>query len=133
MNLFVYLRSLLLTLSPVTALVGSGANARIWNEWARTSGLPCIILDIDIEHLQNDLAGRSTGTVAEITITCRGGTHEQSDAVSDAVKAIAGHDGEFSLVFDDIVHASTPRDDGTSGRWYDHIMSGVAIWNENIP
>lgn len=133
MNMFVYLRNLLLTIAPVTAIVGTGNNARIWNGWARSNAVPCIILDIDREVLQNDLSGTSDLTIADITITCRGNTHLESDALSDAVKAIAGHSGDFGFVFDSIVHSDTPKEDGSTGHWYDHVMDGYATWRESIP
>lgn len=136
MNLFTELRTLMLATPGITALVGgTGTGARIWNSWPRTYTTPCIVIDIDQEDLQNDLTGHSSLTIAQITITCRGDSHMASDAVSDEVKVLAGYgngDSEFQMVWDSIVHAEVPKDDGSTAHWYDHVMDGVAIWPEAV-
>lgn len=136
MNFFTELRTLMLATPGIATLIGgTGTGARIWNSWPRTYATPCIVIDIDQEDLQNDLTGHSDLTIAQITITCRGDSHMASDAVSDAVKALAGYgttSSTFQMVWDSIVHSDTPKEDGSTGHFYDHVMDGVAIWPETV-
>ncbi|MGA2035876.1 MAG: hypothetical protein ABSG68_26815 [Thermoguttaceae bacterium] len=137
MNLFISLKSALLSIPAVAAIVASDAHApdpttaRIWNSWERKNAYPCIIMDIDREAEQNDLSGRGDLIIAEVTVTCRDNTHDGSDALQQAVRAgLAGYSGDFQAVLDDTTHAEPPKGDGSTAHWYDHVMSFTMFWNE---
>jgi hypothetical protein len=141
MNLFISLKAALLAMQAVTDLVG-GTNSetvRIWNSWQRVNGPgsePCIIMDVDREDQQNDLGGSGDLVVADVTVTCRGRTHDESDALCEAVKSnggsggLAGYHGAFDAILDDVVHSETPKNDGSEKYWYDHVMTFTMLWNE---
>jgi hypothetical protein len=132
MDLFTALRTVLLDTNSVTAIVGAADAARIWNSWPRTYDVPCLVLDVDREDEQNDLSGHSGLTIAEVAITARGNTHDQSDALCNTVKPVlcgyAG--GTFDAILDHVVHSETPKMDGSTGHWYDHVMGFTMLWNE---
>ena len=133
MNLFTNLRNALLGISGVTAIVGSNsATTRIWNSWPRTYTVPCLVMDIDTETEQPYLAtGSGEGIVADVTITCRAGTHDVSDALQEAVRhGLAGYAGTFDAILNQTVHSETPKSEGSTEHWYDHVCDYTMIWTE---
>lgn len=131
MSFFKDLRAALLSLPAVTAIVGSGASARVWNGWDRAHSSPCLIMDLDDAEEQNDLTGTGSGVIGEGTLTCRADTRDGADALRSAVKAdLAGYSGAFELVIDTTTFSETPKGDGSTAHWYDHILSFTAIWTE---
>jgi hypothetical protein len=125
----------------VTAIVGSDTTtARIWNSWQRvtgTSAYPCLVMDIDGEEEQNDLQALPDLVIAEVTITCRASTHDDSDALQSAVKSngttpgtgLAGYAGSFQAILDRTTHSEAVKGDGSTAHWYDHIMTFTILWN----
>ena len=132
-NLFPSLNAALLGMAGVTALVGGSdpKTARIWNSWQRVNAYPCIVVEIDDEDEQNDLQAQPDLVIAEVTITCRANTDDESDALQQAVRAgLAGYSGAFDAILDHTAHSETPRNDGSKLHWYDRVMSFTMIWNE---
>lgn len=131
MSFFADLRTALLQLPAVSAIVGAGSSARIWNGWARTYATPCVVMDLDSAEDQNDLSGTAGGVIGEGTLTCRADTSDQADALRTAVRGgMAGYSGAFTLIFDDTTYTNTPRGDGSTAHWFDRILSFTAIWTE---
>lgn len=140
MNIFSQVKSALLAMPAVTAIVGaSSSSARIWNSWQRVTGAnayPCVVLDIDSEEEQNDLLARPGLVIASVTITCRDNTHDGSDALQAAVRSngtspgtgLAGYTGSFDAILESTAHSETPKDDGSTGHWYDHIMTFTMLY-----
>lgn len=128
------IRDALLALPAVTAIVGSGATARVWSDWQRTYTAPCIIVELDKEEEQNDLTGRAGGLiVADVTLTCRAATSDVSDTLRDAVRAgLSGYSGAFDAILDDTQNAAVPKDDGSDLHWYDNVMSFTMLWQEAV-
>lgn len=133
MDIVTEIRDLLLAMPAVTNQVGSGSSARIWGGWPRTYAVPCVVIEVDSEDLQNGLDGNSIGNVAQIAVTCRGGTAAEARALREAVKALQGHAGTLDVVFDSVVHSQTPKGDGSTAHWYDEVFDGVAIFAEAMP
>lgn len=133
MNLFTDLRNALLALPAVTAIVGSGASAKIWNSWPRTYEVSCIVMDIDSEEENNCIDGKGGLITASVTVTCRAATHDASDALQEAVRhGLAGYSGTFEAVLDSTVHSETPKADGSTEHWYDHVMDFSMLWLEAV-
>ena len=128
------IRDALLALPAVTAIVGSGATARIWSDWQRTYTVPCIIIDIDKEEEQNDLTGKAGGlVVADVTLTCRESTETLREVLRQAVRSgLSGYSGTFDGILDDTQNAAVPKDDGSDGHWYDAVMSFTMLWQEAV-
>jgi hypothetical protein len=135
-ELFTALKSAICTIGPVMELVATDpadANtARVWSDWQRAYTTPCIVMDIDREEPQNDIAAYSNLSIDQITLTCRADTHSESDALYEAIKPLAGMSTPFHLIFDEVIHATTEKADGSTGHWYDHIVSCTLMRAEVI-
>ena len=128
MDIFTEIKSALLGMPAVTALVG-GTNSetvRIWNSWQRVNGRgsePCIIMDSDDEVDENDLSGSGGLVIAEMTVTCRANSHAQSEALCQAVKlngtapgtGLAGYPGTFDAICNNTQHVRRPRATAAAG------------------
>ena len=83
------LRTLLLTFSAVTDLVGTGDTARIRPERLHQDDddtEEAIIVQVDnIEHL-NDLTGKGGRIFAYVTLVCRASTQALAEALAEAVR-----------------------------------------------
>lgn len=138
MNIFEDLRTALLGMSAVTALVGSGSSARIWNSWPRTYTVPCIVIDVDQETPANDLSGKGGLVFAAVVVTCRDDDQSDSHALAEAVRlngtnpgtGLAGYSGTFDAILDNGQHAEVPKGDGSTAYWYDHVLDCTLIWSE---
>ena len=132
MNFFENIRSAILSLPAVTAIVGEKTKARIWNSWQRTYATPCVIIEIDTEEEQNYLdTGKGDGIIAAVTLTCRADTHDVSDALQTALRhGMAGYHGYFDLVINSTAHSEAEPGDGSTSHWYDHVLDCTAIWSE---
>ena len=134
MNIFIDLKTALLSLPAVTAIVGddSATPARVWNSWPRTYADPCLVMDVD-DEAENPCLDTGVGNLvaAEVTVTCRADTHDASDALAAAVKAgLGGWSGTFQAILEHTAHSETPKGDGSTGHWYDHVQSWTLQWNE---
>ena len=133
MNLFVDLKAALMNVPAIVSLVGGSTTPRIWNSWARTYPTPCIVMDIDRESENNDLSGKGGLITADVTVTCRTDTHDTSDELQELVRsALAGYSGTFEAILDDTTHAEIEKNDGSTGHWYDHVMSFTMLWLEAV-
>ncbi len=136
MDIFTGVKSALTNQAAIMAIVATNTNAantaRIWSEWPRTYVVPAIIIECDQEEMQNDITGHSDLTIAEITITCRADSHSASHALWVALQPIAGMSSPFHLTIDQVVHAPTAKNDGSSAHWSDHVITCTPIWTEVI-
>lgn len=143
MSLHTQLLTLLKTLPAVTAIVGTGSNARIRCEGFQlrdgASGRAAILIEVDRQMHLNDLQGRGGLVVGEITITCRAATRAESDALAEAVRSngtnpgtgLAGYaSAALDLVVDDNVHSWVPKGDGSEDGWYDTLITLTPIYPE---
>lgn len=103
--------------SGITALVGSGTSARIWQQdgprESTTQASLCVILQADesIDHL----GGQSTLSRADVAVQCYAFSPTDRNTLAAAVRAAMPHDGSVtamgSLAVTEIVTMS-PRSDG---------------------
>jgi hypothetical protein len=133
MNLFTDLRTALLAMPAVAAIVGSGATAKVWNGWQRIYATPCIVIDLDGDAEQNDLSGSSAGLlISEVTITCRTDDDDATHALWLAVRAgLRGYRGTFDAILDDTAQSTPAKSDGSTGHWYDRVMSFTVMRTES--
>lgn len=129
------IRVALLGMSAVTALVAD----RIWPDYFHSTTLPSIVIEVDNENRENDIAEGKGGLVfADVNLICRGATRLASRTLSEAVRTnntdpgtgLAGHTGTFDAVLDDIVISNTPKSEGSNDYWYDSNMSFTVSWSE---
>ncbi len=147
-ELEVDLRTLLLTFTPVTALVGTGDSARIrpdrLNE-ADDDSQPHILIHIVNEEPQNDLSGRGGLVYADVDIECRAKTKAKSRAVAEAVRlngtdpgtGLAGYTGTPSDtvtdgVLEDVQTAIIDAKDGSDQEYYTTVCRYVVCHQEVI-
>jgi hypothetical protein len=141
MNIFEDIKTALLGMDAVTAIFGTDDPKKvpIWNSWERVNQYPCIVMEIDREAEHNYLeTGKGDLVAADATITCRANTHDQSDALQEAVRSngttpgtgLAGYAGTFDATLEETVHAEVPKPDGSTAYWYDHVMSFHLEWTE---
>lgn len=131
MNLVAEICNALLESPSVAAIVGSNSEtARIWNGWERVNAYPCIVVEVDDDEPQNDLHGVSGMDVSQVTITCRDNTDTGANALWEAVRSsLAGYSGAFDAILDDTQRSSTPKNEGSTARWYDRVMSFTILWS----
>lgn len=140
------LRTLLLTFSPVTALVGTGDSARIRPDKLAQGDddtLQAIIIEVDDERPQNTLEGTSLRRYADVTVRCQARTKAQARAVALAVKlngtdpgtGLAGYTGTLSgTVYDawleDEQTSFSPVEEGSDEAYYYVFSNYVMTWAE---
>ena len=136
MDIFTALKTACTNQTSIMSIVATNASlptsARIWQEWPRTYTVPALIMECDSEDMQNDLSGHSDLTLADLTITCRADSHAASHALWVALQTLAGQSSPFHLTIEDVTHAPTAKEDGSSAHWYDHVISCQASWVEVI-
>ena len=140
------LRTLLLTFTPVTALVGTGNSARIRpDKLAQMDDdrLQSIIIEVDSEEPQNMLDGTSLRRYADVTLVCQASTKAEARALALAVKlngtapgtGLAGYGGTVNSVrYDawlDDEQTSYASVDEESDEAYYYVFSNYKItWAE---
>ena len=140
------LRTLLLTFTPVTALVGTGDSARIRPDKLAQGDddtEEAIIIEVDDERPLNDLAGKSLRRYADVTIRCRARTKARARALAVAVKlngtdpgtGLGGYTGTvnctlYSIYLDDEQTSMSPVEDGSDEAYYDVFSNYVITWAE---
>ena len=140
------LRTLLLTLNAVTALVGTGDSARIRPDklaQGDDDSLQAIIIEVDDERPQNDLSGTSLRRYADVTIRCQARTKAQARAVALAVKlngtdpgtGLAGYTGTvsgtlYSIYLEDEQTSMSPVEEGSDEAYYNLFSNYVVTWAE---
>lgn len=130
MNIQATIRALLLESPEIREIVGYADQARVWTLWPRTYSVPCVVIEEDIENEQNDLDGGSIGVIADVTLTVRAASHEASHALWELVRARLAtlSCAEACCILDNTVHSATPKSDGSTDHWYDHVMSLTVMW-----
>ena len=139
LELFTEIRSALLSIPAVAALVGGDgdtAKAKIWNSWQRVNAYPCIVIEVDGDDENNTLDGTGDLVNSDVVLTCRDLTAEGSKALRDAVRGtpaapgLAGWSGTFEAVLEHTVRSATPTGDGSKAHWYDNVMSFTVQWSD---
>ncbi len=129
------LRAYLLTLTPVTALVGTGATARIRPDRLHESDdrtQPAVIIEVDSEDPENDLMGVGGLVYASVNLRCRALEKEDSRSLAEAIRlngtdpgtGLAGFSGTAGSMSIDAVLENTSTsfvkdDDGSDQGFYD--------------
>lgn len=140
------IRTALLAMNAVTALVGTGSAARIrpyMLDDRDDKTEEHIIVEVDRATPQNDLTGLGGLTYAEVNISCRAITPTQAIALATAVKrngtspgtGLAGYGGSgtaFHAVLEDEVTGRTLWDDGSQRAWYTVEQTYVMSYSENV-
>lgn len=81
------LRTFLKTLGTVTAIVGTGDDARIRpDRLEETDTLPAIIIEVDSEDPENSIDGKGGLVYADVNIQCRAFEKEDARALAEAVR-----------------------------------------------
>ena len=134
------MRAALLTMDAVTAIVGTGDDAKIRADHADEEDVPpYIVIEVDDENHMNDLTGKGGRRLAAVNVLCRGLTRLASRTLSEAVRlngtdpgtGLAGYGSTvLSTVLDcwleDEALAIVPRAEGSKRKWYDVNMSFMA-------
>ncbi len=142
------LRTLLLTLSAVTTLVGTGDDARIRPDKLAQDDddtKQAIIVEVDDERPQTDLTGTSLRRYADVTLRCQARTKAQARAVAVAVKlngtdpgtGLAGYSGTvsgtvYSIYLDDEQTSMSPVEEGSDEAYYYVFSNYVVTWAEAV-
>lgn len=140
------IRTALLAMNAVTALVGTGGAARIRPDRLDDrddKDEEHIIVEVDRKMPQNDLTGTGGLTYAEVNISCRAATRTQVDALAIAVKrngtdpgtGLAGYGGSgtaFHAVLEDEVDSETPREEGSQRAWYTVEQTYIMSFAEDV-
>lgn len=125
------LRTFLKTLGTVTAIVGSGGDARIRPARYRESDtLPAIIIEVDSENPRNSLDGLGGLVYADVNIQCRAFEQEDARALAEAVRVngtdpgtgMAGTDQSgFQAVLESTSAAMFIPEDAASAKGYFNV------------
>ena len=140
------IRTALLNMSAVTALVGTGSAARIrpyMLDDRDDKTEEHVIIEVDSQSPQNDLTGTGGLTYAEVNISCRAITPTQARALAVAVKrngtdpgtGLAGYGGSgtsFDAVLEDEVSGRTLWNDGSQRAWHTVEQTYVMSFTENV-
>lgn len=135
-------RTVLLTLSGVTALVGAGDDARIRPDVLDDDdSLPAIGIEVQADEERNSLDEDDTAGRADVAIVCRATTRRGSRDLAEAVRtngatpaagfsAWSGTAGGMVLtpIYEDTVTGWTDADEGTGAGWYDTLVSFTVLW-----
>lgn len=130
------IRTALVAMPAVTAIVGSGANARIRpDRFHEEDGtLPAILVEVDHEDPLTDLTGRGGRRQGVVTITCRASTRAAARALAEAVRnngtspgtGLDGYGGSETAFDSWCVGQTTafvPKSDGSDHGYYDNILT----------
>lgn len=140
------LRTYLLTLNTVTALVGSGDNARIRPdrlEQSDDSLQPAIIVEADDDDHKNDLSGKGGLIYSAVTLRCRARTKAVARSLAEAVRVngtdpgtgLAGRTGAmngttYGAVLEDEQTSFTAQAEGSAEGWYDVFCNYILSHTE---
>lgn len=143
------LRTLLLTFSGVTSLVGTGDAARIRPDRLHQDDdkIPTdkggVIIEVDSETPLNDLAGVGGRVYADVNIKCRSATKAVARALAESIRSndtdpgtgLAGYNGtpdsdEIDAVLEDTTPSFTPAGEGSDQGYYDVDCSYLVTFAE---
>ncbi len=139
------IRTALLGMSAVTALVGSDSDSARIRPYSldqsddRTE--EHIIIEVDRKDYLNDLTGRAGLSMSDVNISCRAMTRTKANALASAVRwngtdpgtGLAGYGGSgtaFDAVLEDEVTSEAPFDDGSERVWQTVEQSYLVIDTE---
>ena len=141
------IRTVLLTLSAVTAYTGSDSDtARIRSYKLDESDDKTeehIIIEVDAETRENDLDGLAGLPLCDVNISCRAKTRTLANALSEAVRVngtdlgtgLAGYGGS-GTAFDSWLMDETPSvlrwDDGSDRKWHTVEMHFRVQYTETV-
>lgn len=138
------IRTALLAMDAVTALVGTSHSARI-RPYKLDEGddntEEHIVIEVDSDDHLNDLTGRGGMVISDVNISCRAMTDEDARALAAAVRVngtepgtgLAGYGGSgtaFDAVLEDTASSEMPFDDGSDRAWYVVDQSYLVIDTE---
>lgn len=140
------IRTALLAMDAVTALVGTGDAARIRPDTLDDrddKDAEHVIVEVDSLVPQNSIGGTGGLTYADVNISCRAATRTEADALATAVKrngtdpgtGLAGYGtiaSTFQSVLDDEVNSEVPRGDGSQRTWYTTEQSYTMSFAEDV-
>lgn len=140
------LRTYLLTLEAVTALVGTGDSARIRpDRLHQDEDLPAVVIEVDYEDHLNDLDGKGGLVYADVNVKCRAETKAVSRQLAEAIRTndtdpgtgLAGYTGTagdqtIGAVLEDETTGFRPAGDGSDRGYYDTDMSFMISYNEDV-
>lgn len=136
MNIVTEMRTVLLADSGVTAIVGAGSDAQIWDSWPRkcSTSSATLIIELDEEVEEPELDGKVEWVTAEVSITCRSVSSSDAHGLQRAVRtALDGYSGTFDSNLNHSVPSQPERADGSGGEsshWYDYVMNWTATFSE---
>ena len=135
------LRTYLLTLGTVTALVGTSDSARIRPDRLQQSDdplEPAIIVEVDDEDHKNDLDGKGGLVYSAITLRCRARTKAVARSLAEAVRVngtdpgtgLAARTGAmngttYGAVLEDEQTSFAAQAEGSDEGWYDVFCNYV--------
>jgi hypothetical protein len=140
------LRTFLLTLNTVTALVGTGDAARIrpdvlWEEDDKTE--EAIIIEVDNEDILTTIDGKGGRRMADVTLRCRARTKAEARALSEAVRVNGADPGTgmagmvetingtvYDAWLEDEQLSATPVAEGSDQFYYDVFSNYRVTWLE---
>ncbi len=127
-------------LSAVTALVGAGTSARVYEDNApRETTAAHIIVEVDNDRSLNDITGKGGMRIGNVNLICRSASRVGADALAEAVRnngttpgtGLAGYTGStFDSVWEDVSAGRSPKGDASAGWWYDANVSLLVIATE---
>lgn len=130
------------SMAAVTAIVGSGAAARIYaDHFPQGIDLPAILLEVDTPNHSNTLDGRGGLVFANLTLTCRATTKRGSRGLAEAVRVngeepgsgLAGYAGDaFDAVLQSTAAAYVHRSDAGDDGWWDTVMEFTVSYPEAV-
>jgi hypothetical protein len=128
------IRTALLAMNAVTAIVGTGDSARIYPDVfdENCTTLPAILVEVDSEDPQNDIDGRGGLRIGLATLTCRATTRQGSRALAEAVlgnganphaglRCYAGSGWDIDTT-NSLVTAAVPKGMGTQTYYWDTVI-----------
>ena len=140
------IRTVLLSCSAVTALVGTGAASRIRPDKLEQDDnemVECVILEVDNEDHLNTLDGLGGRVMANVTVRCHAPTRTRARALAEAVRVnganpgtgLAGYSGTvnghvFDAVLEDEQVAYSPAGEGSDRGYYDVFANYLCTWLE---
>lgn len=145
MGLDADLRTLLLTFDAVTAITGTGDDARIRPDYfpQDETANKSISIEVDNQNHLNDISGKGGLVYADVTLRCRAQQKEDARALAEAIRVngadpgtgLAGYKGTvagtvYDAVLEDEQTSRTPMADGSDRGWFDVFCNYVVSYAE---
>lgn len=133
------IRTALLAMPAVTALVGAGESARIRTDdpdEADSLDTEMVVVEVDGEDRQPHLGGNSAFVTASVNVICRAPTRKRSRLLADAVLGtnaiglVNFSGGGLKLTLESVTPSVVYREDGTQRGLFDVNLMFAATWAE---